>query len=422
MRVVIAGAGIGGLCLALSLHAAGVEVEVHEAAPELQPLGVGINLLPNAVRELTELGLGEPLARTGVATSTLVYANRLGQEIWREPRGQAAGYDWPQYAIHRGRLQMLLFEAALARIGPDRFFFDHELARVDSSSTRIVAGFRSRRDGSTRGVATGDVFVACEGVHSVTRAQLNPQEGPPIWNRRVMWRGLTLAPAFLDGATMVAAGHSRLKFVCYPITPADPATGLAQINWIAEVAFPAAPDWRREDWNRVGRAEDVLPHFEGWRLGWLDASGLIRNAGQIYEYPMVDRDPLKLWTHRRITLLGDAAHPMYPTGSNGASQAILDARTLAWHLATEATVDAALAAYEAARRPPTSRIVLANRDHGPDLVLDMAEARAPHGFGDIAEVIDRHTLAAVAADYKRLAGFEPSEVNQRASLSPPAAS
>lgn len=410
MRVVIAGAGIGGLCLALSLHAAGLEVEVHEAAPELQPLGVGINLLPNAVRELTELGLGEVLASTGVATSTLIYANSLGQEIWREARGRAAGYGWPQYAIHRGRLQRLLFEAALQRIGPHRFFFDHELARVDSSASRIMAGFRSRRDGSTQGVATGDVFVACEGVHSVTRAQLNPNEGPPIWNRRVMWRGLTRAAAFLDGATMVAAGHSQAKFVCYPISPVDPTTGLAEINWLAEVAFPAAPDWRREDWNRLGSPDDVSPHFEGWRLGWLDAQGLILGAEQIFEYPMVDRDPLQRWTHRRITLLGDAAHPMYPTGSNGASQAIMDARTLAWHLAREATVDGALAAYEAARRPTTSRIVLANREHGPDLVLELAQARAPQGFSDIAEVIDRRRLEAVSADYKRLAGFELAQV------------
>lgn len=419
MRVIIVGAGIGGLTLALSLHAAGIEAEVYEAVAELKPLGVGINVLPHAVRELAELGLGDVLAQNAVATEALIYANRFGQEIWREPRGLAAGYNWPQYSIHRGVLQMLLFEAVKARLGPDRIHFDHEIVRVESGATRAIAGLRSRRDRSSRGIATGDLVVAADGIHSTIRAQFNPSEGPPIWNRRVLWRGVTEAEPFLGGATMVMAGHQDAKFVCYPIDPAAAAQGRSMVNWIAELAFPDAPDWRREDWNRPGAIGDVLPAFEAWDFGWLNVPDLIRQAKLILEYPMVDRDPLDRWTHGRVTLLGDAAHPMYPIGSNGASQAIIDARTLAYELATGASVDAALEAYEAARRPATSQIVLANRRNGPEQVMQMAHERAPDGFTDIETVISRAEREAVTGGYKKLAGFDPEGLNARPSLTPP---
>jgi len=419
MRVIIAGAGIGGLTLALSLHAAGIEAEVYETVSELKPLGVGINVLPHAVRELTELGLGEVLAANGVATEALMFVNRFGQEIWREPRGLAAGYNWPQYSIHRGVLQMLLFEAVKARLGPDRVHLDHEVVRAESGATRAIAGLRSRRDGSSRGVATGEVVVAADGIHSTIRAQFNPGEGPPIWNRRVLWRGVSETEPFLGGATLVVAGTPDLKFVCYPIDPAAGARGRSLVNWIAIRTFPKAPDWRREDWNRPGDVADVLPAFEAWDFGWLDVPGLIQNADRVFEYPMVDRDPLDRWTHGRVTLLGDAAHPMYPIGSNGASQSLLDARTLAYELATRTSVDAALEAYEAARRPATNEIVLANRRDDPELVLRMAQDRAPDGFSNIEDVISRAELEKVTGGYRKLAGFDRDSLNARPSLTPP---
>jgi 2-polyprenyl-6-methoxyphenol hydroxylase-like FAD-dependent oxidoreductase len=409
MRAVIVGAGIGGLATALSLHAAGIEAEVYESVAELRPLGVGINLLPHAVRELTELGLADRIAEVAIATDALVYANRHGQEIWREPRGLAAGYRWPQYSIHRGTLQMLLLAAVRERLGPEAVRLGREGVSFDADG---VVRFR---DGGT---ARGDVVIAADGIHSALRAQAYPGEGPPIWNRRVLWRGVTEAEPYLGGRTMVMAGHGAQKFVCYPIDPAAAARDRSLINWIAELRFGEGHEWRREDWNRPGRLPDFLPQFEDWDFGWLDAPRVIREAGHVFEYPMVDRDPVERWTFGRVTLLGDAAHAMYPIGSNGASQAILDARTLAYRLATEASVDAALAAYEAERRPATTRLVLANRGEGPERVMQLAEDRAPHGFDRVTDVIPQAELKAVADGYKQVAGFDREALNTRASLTP----
>jgi 2-polyprenyl-6-methoxyphenol hydroxylase-like FAD-dependent oxidoreductase len=410
MRAVVVGAGIGGLTTALSLHAAGIAVEVYEAVAELRPLGVGINLLPHAVRELTELGLADRIAEVGVATEALVYANRHGQEIWREPRGLAAGYRWPQYSIHRGTLQMLLLAAVRERLGPDAVRTGREASGFEPN------GAVRFRDG---GRVRGDVVVAADGVHSAMRAQAYPGEGPPIWNRRVLWRGVSEAHAYLGGRTMVMAGHASQKFVCYPIDPAASKRGRSLVNWIAELRFPDGPDWRREDWNRPGRLEDFLPRFESWTFGWLDVPQLIREAAHVFEYPTVDREPIDRWTFGRVTLLGDAAHPMYPIGSNGASQAILDARSLAYRLATEADVPAALAAYEAERRAATTRLVLANRGEGPERVMQLAEDRAPGGFGQVGEVISQAELQAVADGYKQVAGFDVEALNLRPTLTPP---
>jgi 5-methylphenazine-1-carboxylate 1-monooxygenase len=416
MRVIIVGAGIGGLTLALSLHAAGIEAEVFEAAPELRPLGVGINVLPHAMRELTELGLEPAMAARGIPTGALMYANRFGQEIWREPRGRGAGYDWPQYSIHRGALQMLLLEAVQSRLGEASVHLDHEAVAVDPDAGAV--SFRSRAAGAALAPASGDVVVAADGIHSMLRAQFYPDEGPPIWNRRVLWRGVTLAKPYLNGRTMVMAGHQDQKFVCYPIDPAVETEGQALINWIAELRFPDETEWRREDWNRPGRLEDFLPRFADWRFAWLDVPELIGGAETVYEYPMVDRDPVDRWTFGRLTLMGDAAHPMYPIGSNGASQAILDARTLAFELATRPDVPAALAAYEEARRPATSKLVLANRGNGPEQVMQLAHQRAPEGFAHIHDVLSPAELEEVAANYKRLAGFDKEALNARPSLTP----
>ena len=410
MRVVIAGAGIGGLTLALSLHAAGItDVEVLEAAPQIRPIGVGINLLPHATRELGELGLDEAIAERAIATEALVYANRFGQEIWREPRGRFAGYRWPQYSIHRGALQMILLDACRERLGEDCVRTTQTVVGVDGSALHLADGGR----------VEGDVVVGADGMHSAVRARFYPREGPPIWNRRVLWRGVSASQAFLGGATMIMAGHQDVKFVCYPIDPASGSRGRSLLNWIAELSFPEDHAWRREDWNRLGRLEDFLPHFAGWDFGWLDVPTVIRAADRVFEYPLVDRDPVDRWSFGAVTLLGDAAHPMYPIGSNGASQAILDARTLALELATAPSVSAALAAYEAARRPATSRLVLLNRGNGPEQVMQLAHERAPNGFADVHDVLSRAELEATAGAYKQAAGFDREALNARPSLSLP---
>jgi 2-polyprenyl-6-methoxyphenol hydroxylase-like FAD-dependent oxidoreductase len=408
MRVLIIGGGIGGLTTALALHAAGIDALVFEQSAEVRPLGVGINLQPHAVRELTELGLAAALAATGVAAAEFRYANRFGQEIWREARGLAAGYRWPQYSIHRGRLQLLLFEAARARLG-DAIRTGHRLVGFEQDGAGVTARFAG---GAT---ARGDLLIGADGIHSAVRAAFFPGEGSPKWNGCILWRATSLAAPFLGGATMVQAGNRERKFVCYPIDAAP--DGRALVNWIAEERFPADHVWPREDWNRRADIDSFLPLFADWRWGWLDVPALIRATDGAYEFPMVDRDPLPWWTQGRVTLLGDAAHPMYPIGSNGASQAILDARWLALQLATQPGVETALAAYEAARRPATAAVVEANRGDGPDRVMDLAHERAPDGFARIEDVIPRAELEATVLGYKRLAGFDPATLNARESWS-----
>ena len=426
LKVVIAGAGIGGLTTALSLHAAGIDVTVFEAVPEMRPLGVGINCLPHAVRELTDLGLGDALAAISVPTRELIYANRFGQRIWQEDRGRHAGYQWPQYSIHRGRLQMLLFETALARLGPDRVRSGLSLLDFEQDAEQVRARFGPREvaaSGGSRGrtqvaerpleTLTADVLIGADGIHSALRRQLFPDEGGPRWNGAILWRGVTRARPYLTGASMIMAGHEFQKFVCYPISAPD-TDGLQTINWIAEIKHRDRPALAREDWNKEGRLADYLPAFESWDFGWLDCPALIRGAPTSFEFPMVDRDPLPAWTHGRVTLVGDAAHPMYPIGSNGASQAILDARVLAWRLATLADPLEALTRYEEERRPATSQLVLANRRNGPERVMQMAHERAPDGFREhVHEVLSADELAASAREYKLVAGFDKDALNAR---------
>ena len=314
------GAGIGGLTAALSLHEIGAHVEVFEAAPSLEPIGVGINLLPHAVRELDALGLLDHLTERAVLPETLVYCTRRGQEIWSEPRGRAAQYRWPQVSTHRGVLQEVLLDAFLQRVGERHLHLNRPLSHIEEAGDRPAARFGHE-------VAEADLIVAADGIHSVARRQRYPDEGPPLWNGSLMWRGLAEVERVLDGRTMIWAGHPDQKFVGYPI--ADLADGRQSFNFIAELRRPGSGLAADEDWNRTGRFEDFLPQFLDWNFGWLDVPAIIKAAPETYLYPMVDREPLPRWTFGRTTLLGDAAHPMYPIGSNGASQAILDARVLA---------------------------------------------------------------------------------------------
>jgi 2-polyprenyl-6-methoxyphenol hydroxylase-like FAD-dependent oxidoreductase len=416
MAVLIVGAGVAGLTAALSLHQIGVACRVYESVDRIEPLGVGINTLPHAVRELTELGLQDELAASAIPTAELAYYSKHGQLIWSEPRGVAAGYNWPQFSIHRGELQTILLAAARERLGTDGVVTGHHLAGWEPTTHGVRAFFVDRRSGAAIGSADGDLLIGADGIHSAVRGKLYPEEGPPLWNGAILWRGVTVGKPFLTGRSMIMAGHEFQKFVCYPISRAASDRGEAVINWIAERKFRPDHAWRREDWNRRGSVEDFLPQFADWRFDWLDVPGVIRAAEQCYEYPMVDRDPLSQWTFGPVTLLGDAAHPMYPIGSNGASQAILDARVLAREVRAHGVTPAALAAYEAERRPATANIVLANRKNGPEQVMQLVEQRAPNGFRRIEDVLSEDELRDAAAGYKRLAGFDREMLNNRAPI------
>jgi 5-methylphenazine-1-carboxylate 1-monooxygenase len=400
LKVAIAGGGIGGLAAALGLSAAGHDVTVFEAVAELKPLGVGINLLPHATRVLAGFGVVDALLERGVATRELVYFNRHGQRIWGEPRGRFAGFDAPQLSLARGALHLGLLAAVESRIGRDRVMRDRRLVSVDQSPGAISARFADAVGGAH--IVDADLLICADGIHSAARASLYPDEGAPIYSGRILWRATTLTTPFLTGASMVMVGHQDQKFVCYPIEPVRP-DGLQRINWIAELRIPQP--LRREDWNCHGALEDFLPRFEAWAFDWLDIPSLIRGAESIYEYPMVDRDPLPRWSHGRTTLLGDAAHAMYPIGSNGASQAILDVDALVRALGVHGDPVVALAAYEAERRPATAAIVHANRQNGPEHCMQLAEERAPGGFGRVEDVFAAGELQSIADRYKQLTGL-----------------
>lgn len=446
LKIVIAGAGIGGLAAALSLHRAGFrDITVYERVRELKPLGVGINLLPHAVRELTELGLADEVAAIGVAPSRLSYYNRFGQPIWSEPRGVDAGYRWPQLSVHRGEFQLLLAREVERRLGADAIRLGCRLVSVEhldpASPEARAAGHaefarfvREGAGGDAEEVeVAADVVIGADGIHSAMRAQAYPDEGGPVWNGLILWRGTATVPTYLDGRTMIMAGDGEQKFVSYPLVAPGADAGATRLNFIAERRAPEGVD-ETADWNHAVDPGPIEELFADWNFDWLDVPAVIAAADEILEYPMVDREALPQWTFGGSTLIGDAAHAMYPNGSNGASQAIIDGRTLAFHLANEVAgrdistdvararaVRAALEGYEADRRPATARLLEMTRQLGPEKVMQLAYDRAPEGFAHIHDVIPADELQEVADGYKRAAGFHPSALNERASLTPASA-
>ncbi len=403
MKICIVGAGIGGCVAALSLARQGHDIEVYESVQELSPLGVGINLLPHAVQVLEQLGLSSRLELLGVATRELVYFNRHGQRIWGEPRGRYAGYPVPQISVHRGVLQMELLHAVHRRLGTSRVHTGHRFVEVEGNGP-VRARFMTANGAVT---VDADMLIGADGIHSKLRQQRYPQEGLPRYGGRILWRATSRARPFLTGATMIMAGHQHRKFVAYPITAED-SDGMQTINWIAELSMEQMPG--REEWNKEVDRGVFAGQFADWRFEWLDVPALIAGAERVYEFPLVDRDPLPAWSFGATTLLGDAAHPMYPIGSNGASQAILDVDALVKSIGESSTPAIALARYESARLPATASIVLANRGNGPEQCMQMAEERAPDGFSNVEDVFAAGELEAIAARYKAVAGFSKEAV------------
>ncbi|KAB8191514.1 flavin-dependent oxidoreductase [Nonomuraea phyllanthi] len=400
-EILIVGAGIAGLVLALELHDAGIDCRVHEAVPEVGAVGVGINLLPHASRVLHRLGLGEQLGQVAVVTAESVFFNRFGQLIYREPAGRKAGYDHPQYSVHRGDLHAVLLAAVRERLGHDAVLLGHRCVRADQDEHGVTAHFTGP-DGGDLPSVRARALVACDGIHSALRRQLHPDEGEPRYSGINMWRGVTKGRPFLSGASMVRAGWiDRGKLVAYPIRNLPDGDQL--LNWVVEIQTPRH---LQRDWNRRGRLEDFIGAFEDWHFDWLDVPAMMRGSQTVLEYPMVDQDPLDHWSVGRITLLGDAAHPMVPRGSNGAGQAILDARALRRHLSTAPDPVSALRAYEAERLPATAQVVLANRSMPPDVIIrEVSQRTGDRPFDSIDDVIKVEELAEISQRYKEIAGF-----------------
>ncbi len=410
-HVLIAGGGIGGLVTALTLHQIGVPCTVFESVRELRPLGVGINLQPNAVRELYDLGFTtDDLDRVGVPAKEWALVGLNGNDIYSEPRGLLAGYNWPQYAVHRGRLHLMLHAALVARAG--------------AQSVRLgcrVTGYRKDADGVAALIETanggkeevrGALLIGADGIHSAIRAQMHPGQPPIHWGGALMWRGTAMAKPIRTGSSFIGLGTHRHRMVIYPISHPDPATGLAMINWIAEVTFDNAEGWKERGWFREVGIEDFIHHFDGWVWDWLDVPALIRQSDSAYENPMIDRDPVPTWQDGPVVLLGDAAHAMYPTGSNGASQAIIDARVLGASMVEHGVSEKAFAAYDAKLCGPVSQLILRNRGAGPFGLLNMVDERCGGTFDNIDDVIPPDERAAFMAGYKAAAGFAIETLNK----------
>lgn len=403
--VIIIGAGVGGLTLALALHRAGIPCRVYELAPEIKGLGLGINLLPHATKELAALGLEDALAGVAVTTREALFYNRHGQIIYSEPCGRHAGYDTPQFSIHRGDLQKVLLEACRSRIGAERIITGWRSTRADQDGGGVTVHFTATATGETLPPQRGSLAVSCDGIHSVLRKQFYPDEGDPIYSGVNMWRGATWWKPFLTGESFVRAGWLESgKMIIYPIRNRHDALGRQLVSWVGEFY---TPKYKLRDWNRAGELNDFIHVFESWKFDWLDVPGMIRGAEAILEYPMVDQEPLPRWSHGRITLLGDAAHPMVPRGANGAGQAILDAVKLAQCLKQHADPVEALRRYEASRLEATASVVRMNRKNPPDAILREVYLRTgDRPFKDINDVISREELAALTHGYARVAGYD----------------
>ena len=409
-KVMIAGGGIGGLSLALTLHQIGVECVVFESVRDLKPLGVGINLQPNAVRELFDLGMGsDALDRIGVPAKEWALVGLNGEEIYSEPRGTLAGYRWPQYAVHRGEFHMSLYRRLCGLAGEETVRLGSRVTGYEINPNSTVAAIIRTDAGEHR--EFGTLLIGADGIHSALRAQMHPDQPPIHWGGAVMWRGTTMAKPVRTGSSFIGLGTHRQRMVIYPISHSDPNTGLAMINWIAEVTYDDPETRDRIGWFREVGIDDFIGHFEDWSYDWLNVPALIRGADRAYENPMIDRDPVSTWIDGPVALIGDAAHAMYPTGSNGASQAIIDARTLGAKFLEHGVTAKALAAYDDELCEPVSQVVLRNRGAGPFGLLNMVNDRCGGVFDKIDDVIPADERSAFMASYQQAAGFAKDTLN-----------
>ena len=408
MKVAIVGGGICGLSLALNLHRRGIECVVYERAPEIKPLGVGITLLPHAMREFSALDLRDELLAAGIENRESRFFNRFGQLIYKEPRGKYAGYDVPEVGIHRGRLHVILANAVRNRLGAEGLRTDFECTGVEQDESGATVHFRETSTGSARASVGAEVVIACDGINSMIRKRYYPDDKLAFAGIN-SWRGITRRKPILDGRTYIRAGSIRTgKMVIYPIVDDIDGQGNQLINWMADIKRDT---FEQNDWNQPGNLSDFLPVYQDWHFDWLDVPKMIRESEQILEYPMVDKDPIGVWTFGRVTLAGDAAHPMYPRGSNGAAQATIDARTLADALSSHTDAPQALKAYEAARVTAAANVVRTNRDFPPDFInTKVEELVGDRPFENLDSYISQNEIRMLSENYKRVAGFTLEDV------------
>ncbi|MDF3415889.1 flavin-dependent oxidoreductase [Sulfitobacter sp. M57] len=407
--VIIAGGGIGGLTLALTLHQIGVPCLVLESVAQMRPMGVGINLQPNAVRELFALGIEEEaLDDIGVPAREWALVGLNGKEVYAEPRGQLAGYNWPQYAVHRGEFHMLLYKTVLDRMGPDAVQLGSRITSYEHSNAGVTV--QVTRENGTEDRVVGRLLIGADGIHSTVRAQMHPDQPPIHWGGALMWRGTVRMKPLRTGSSFVGLGTHEKRMVIYPISPPD-ESGTCLVNWIAEVTVDNAEGWQQAGWFRPVEVDRFIHHFDDFRYDWLDVPDMLRRADSVFENPMIDRDPIPTWVEGPVALMGDAAHAMYPTGSNGASQAIVDARVIGAQLLAQGVTPAALAAYDAQMCGPISALVLRNRGAGPFGMLNLIDERCRGVFEDIETVLPAAERQAFMANYKAAAGFAIDSLN-----------
>ena len=361
------------------------------------------------MRELAGLGLADKAASLGVAVQTSAFYNRFGQRLYQEKRGLAGGNATPEISIHRGKLHGMLHSEAVAAIGADRLHTDHRLVTLEQTGHDVALGFCATSNGAPLGEYRADIVIGCDGVNSATRKIFYPDD-KLVFTGINTWRGVTRRKPILDGRTYLRIGSIRTgKIVIYPIADDIDGQGSQLVNWIAEIERPGQT---MNDWNTGGSVGDFLPIYQDWRYGWLDVAELIGNADTVLEYPMVDKDPIERWTFGRVTLAGDAAHPMYPRGSNGSAQGLIDARVLADRLAAGGDPQTALQLYQDERAPATARVVQTNRTAPPDVInIRVEELTGDRPFDNLDDYVTQAELAALSEQYKQVAGFGATSVN-----------
>ena len=400
LDIAIIGAGPGGLMTALRLHQQGFRPRIYEAVTELQPLGVGIDIKVYGTKELDELGLLEEFRAISVDAQESLFFNNHGQEIYAELCGVHMGYLHEQRFVHRGYFQLFLYAKVLERLGADSVVLGARTTGYSQEGDGVTLSLQ-HADGSTS-QAHADVVIAADGIKSAVRRQMHPASADPKYSGITMWRGTTLMEPFKTGGTILHIGDPRTSsMIVYPIADNFEGTGLTLVNWVVE----ATRDETAEDWNQRGTVDEVLPYYDNCKLGFLDVQEMLRNAREVYLFPLIDHDPLDWWTDGRVTLLGDAAHAMYPRGGNGACQALVDTRVVAEKLATIPDPGVALKAYEDERREGVNRIVLANRGEGYEVIRRMvAERTNGERFTDIEQVLPLAEADEIFSRYHKLVG------------------